>query len=370
MFSATMPRRVQRLAAEALSDPVRITVGTVGAANTDVKQVVHVLTDDDAKIRWIEEQIGSLVDEGDVLMFVARREKADSLARAISSAGSARISALHGDMDQASRSEVVQNLKSGKIHAIIATDIAARGLDIKSVKTVINIDPAKDMDTHIHRVGRCGRAGDREGVAHTLLLPTDIKPAVDLVRCLSASGDDIPQEVLRMAEQDPKWNLHKLRRSSGGGGGGIGGGSAAANAVIGFKRARHEHPLPQHEHQDPWRDTRRETLGQHFRSSFVSAGVRQNATDSKPEILLPKSSQGAVGGMAHSSRGDSSKPQILPPRRPLPPPPVPVSQEPLYNAAPIASASQTARQAEEVARALAKAREIAARLTTQHQGGN
>lgn len=79
--------------------------------------------------------------------------------------------AIHGDMSQHSRAQALKEFSSGRQHILIATDVAARGLDIKSIKNVVNLDAAKDIDTHIHRVGRTGRAGDKEGTAHTLLTP-------------------------------------------------------------------------------------------------------------------------------------------------------------------------------------------------------
>lgn len=337
LFSATMPRRIQKLVAEFLADPVRISIGTVGAANVDVKQEVHVLNDEDAKFQWVLERISAFVDEGDVLLFVSRRDKAESIARNISSLGIARISALHGDMDQASRSKVVEDLKAGNLHVIVATDVAARGLDIKSVKTVINFDPAKDSDTLVHRVGRCGRAGDKEGTAHSLLLPTDIKAAVDVARCLSASGNEVPPEVMKMAEKDPKWKWQRPK--------GIG----INNNIPSFGLQSEKGP-------DPWHSGRQEALGQHFRSSFVSAGVRQDSKSIKAEIILPKRS--SVKVESNSSIRKCEK-EVLPPQQ-IPAPPIPVAEQPMY-----LNSRQEDRQAEEVAKAVAKAREIAARLMAQ-----
>ena len=74
-------------------------------------------------------------------------------------------------MDQHSRALALKEFSTGRQQVLVATDVAARGLDIKSIKNVVNLDAAKDIDTHIHRVGRTGRAGDKEGVAYTLLTP-------------------------------------------------------------------------------------------------------------------------------------------------------------------------------------------------------
>ena len=86
-----------------------------------------------------------------------------------------RAAAIHGDMDQHGRMSVLAAFRAGTHHVLVATDVAARGLDIKSIKSVVNYDAAKDIDTHVHRVGRTGRAGDREGVAHTLVTPREAR---------------------------------------------------------------------------------------------------------------------------------------------------------------------------------------------------
>ena len=91
-----------------------------------------------------------------------------------------RAAAIHGDMDQHSRMAVLHEYKAGKHHVLVATDVAARGLDIKSIKSVINYDAAKEVDTHVHRIGRTGRAGDKEGVAYTLITPYETRFAGDI----------------------------------------------------------------------------------------------------------------------------------------------------------------------------------------------
>lgn len=86
-----------------------------------------------------------------------------------------RCVAIHGDMDQHSRAAALRDFSAGRQHVLVATDVAARGLDIKSIKTVVNLDSARDIDTHVHRVGRTGRAGDKDGTAWTLLDPREAR---------------------------------------------------------------------------------------------------------------------------------------------------------------------------------------------------
>ncbi|CAI5984533.1 unnamed protein product [Closterium sp. NIES-65] len=210
LFSATMPRRIERLARDILTHPVRIAVGEVGAANTDVRQQVVVLAGDDGKVPWLLGELGTRVDEGDVLVFAGTKLRVDAVTAAVAGAGF-KVGALHGDLDQSRRSEVVRQLKKGDLHVVVATDVAARGLDIRSIKTVINLDSARDMDAHVHRVGRTGRAGDTDGVAISVVTGKEARFAGELVGCLVAGGQEVPPELLELAM--------KVRARAGRGGG-------------------------------------------------------------------------------------------------------------------------------------------------------
>nr|GMD77079.1 DEAD-box ATP-dependent RNA helicase 24 [Ipomoea batatas] len=182
LFSATMPRKVEKLAREILSDPVRVTVGEIGMANEDITQVVQVIPSDAEKLSWLLEKLPGLIDDGDVLVFASKKATVDEIESQLVQMGF-KVVALHGDKDQASRMEILQKFKSGIYHVLIATDVAARGLDIKSIKSVVNFDVAKDMDMHVHRIGRTGRAGDKDGTAYTLITQKEARFAGELVVC-------------------------------------------------------------------------------------------------------------------------------------------------------------------------------------------
>ncbi|KAJ1421264.1 P-loop containing nucleoside triphosphate hydrolase protein, partial [Ochromonadaceae sp. CCMP2298] len=141
------------------------------------------------------------------------------------------VDCLHGDRDQAIRMGIMSRQGEGAVTVLVATDIAARGLDVKNVRTVLNYDTARNMDTYVHRIGRTGRLGVQgvtPGTAYTLLTPADGNFAVDLVRHMQmgmeqtqaqgqgqaqAQATPIPADVLQFAMRDPKW-----RRTGGGGG--------------------------------------------------------------------------------------------------------------------------------------------------------
>ena len=169
LFSATMPRRIENLAQQTLHDSrIKISCGKAGEANEDVKQVVHVLQSCHQKIHWLFDHLEHFQNEGQVIVFVSQRAGVEEVVHLLSQKGY-RAAGLHGDMNQHDRIAVLGDFKRQAVHTLVATDVASRGLDIKSVKTVVNLDAAKDLETHIHRIGRTGRAGDKSGTAYTLV---------------------------------------------------------------------------------------------------------------------------------------------------------------------------------------------------------
>eukprot|EP00408_Alexandrium_pacificum_P062407 CAMPEP_0171177072 /NCGR_PEP_ID=MMETSP0790-20130122/12055_1 /TAXON_ID=2925 /ORGANISM="Alexandrium catenella, Strain OF101" /LENGTH=609 /DNA_ID=CAMNT_0011641967 /DNA_START=46 /DNA_END=1875 /DNA_ORIENTATION=- len=164
MFSATFPREVQHMAQDFLQDYVFITVGRVGAAAETVKQHVVYAGDVKQKVRELERAItDNLPKEGLAVIFVETKRAADNLELELYNAGVA-VTAIHGDRTQAQREEALTAFKSGDCPVLVATDVAARGLDIPNVALVVNFDMPKQLDDYVHRIGRTGRAG-RKGVA-------------------------------------------------------------------------------------------------------------------------------------------------------------------------------------------------------------
>ncbi|KAM1166510.1 hypothetical protein PS1_026104 [Malus domestica] len=231
LFSATMPRKVEKLAREILSDPIRVTVGEVGMANEDITQVVHVIPSDDEKLPWLLEKLPGMIDEGDVLVFASKKAAVDEIKSQLAQKGF-KVTALHGDKDQASRMDILQKFKSGIYHVLVATDVAARGLDIKSIKSVVNFDIAKDMDMHVHRIGRTGRAGDKDGTAYTLITQKEARFAGELVNSLVAAGQIVSTELMDLAMKDGRFRSKRDSRKGGGKKGrGRGGGGRGVRGV-------------------------------------------------------------------------------------------------------------------------------------------
>lgn len=103
-------------------------------------------------------------------------------------------------MHQDDRTKVISDFKKSDMSILVATDVAARGLDIPAIKTVVNYDVARDIDTHTHRIGRTGRAGE-SGLAYTLMTPKDKEFAPHLVRNLESADQQVPQELIDLASQ-------------------------------------------------------------------------------------------------------------------------------------------------------------------------
>merc|ERR1719343_1743529 len=164
MFSATFAREVQHMARDFLNDYVFITVGRVGSASELISQHVQYAGELKQKVRALEKAIADhLPKDGLAVVFVETKRAADTLELSLHEAGVA-VTAIHGDRSQQQREEALHAFKSGANPVLVATDVAARGLDIPNVALVVNFDMPKQIDDYVHRIGRTGRAG-RKGVA-------------------------------------------------------------------------------------------------------------------------------------------------------------------------------------------------------------
>jgi ATP-dependent RNA helicase DDX42 len=235
LFSATFQKNIEYLAREILEDPVRVVVGAVGEANTDITQHVKVFGPNDNKWVWLTEGLVGFCSAGSVLIFVTKKANAEMLADNLREHFDPSVLLLHGDMDQSRRNSVIADFKKQKSKMLVATDVAARGLDIPSVRTVVNFDVARDIDTHTHRIGRTGRAGTK-GDAHTLLDRTDSGFAGELVRNLEQANQQVTAELLTFANTNDKFK--KSRRFGGGGGRGRGGGGGGGKGRGGGRGRR------------------------------------------------------------------------------------------------------------------------------------
>lgn len=156
LFSATMPQEIARLAVRFLREPLRVTVGRPTTPPGTIEQRAYSVTPD-RKTEMLLHLLGSADTDG-VLVFVRTKHRADRIARQLSRAG-INAACIHGDRSQVQREAVLNGFRRGAIRVMVATDIAARGLDIRAVTHVINYDLPNCPEDYVHRIGRTARAG-------------------------------------------------------------------------------------------------------------------------------------------------------------------------------------------------------------------
>ncbi|KAI0722844.1 P-loop containing nucleoside triphosphate hydrolase protein [Earliella scabrosa] len=199
LFSATFPRQMDSLARKILRKPLEITVGGRSVVAAEIEQIVEV-RDEDSKFNRLLEILGQTYNEDPecrTLIFVDRQEGADNLLRELMRKGYLCMS-LHGGKDQVDRDSTIADFKSGVVPIVIATSVAARGLDVKQLKLVINYDAPNHMEDYVHRAGRTGRAGNK-GTCVTFITPEQDRYSVDIYRALKASNATVPKELEELA---------------------------------------------------------------------------------------------------------------------------------------------------------------------------
>ncbi|KZO98003.1 P-loop containing nucleoside triphosphate hydrolase protein [Calocera viscosa TUFC12733] len=199
LFSATFPKQMDSLARKILHRPLEITVGGRSVVAPEIEQIVEVRPED-TKFNRLLEILGQTYNEDPdsrTLIFVDRQEAADNLLRELMRKGYLVMS-LHGGKDQVDRDSTIADFKSGVVPVVVATSVAARGLDVKQLKLVINYDAPNHMEDYVHRAGRTGRAGNK-GTCVTFITPEQERYSVDIYRALEASKAKIPEELSAMA---------------------------------------------------------------------------------------------------------------------------------------------------------------------------
>lgn len=202
LFSATFPRNMEALARKTLTKPVEIVVGGKSVVAPEIEQIVEVRNEDMKFVRLLD-LLGNLYsdeanEDSRVLIFVERQESADTLLRELMRKGYPCMS-IHGGKDQVDRDSTIEDFKAGIFPVLIATSVAARGLDVKQLKLVVNYDAPNHLEDYVHRAGRTGRAGNT-GTAVTFLTQDQERYAVDIAKALKQSGHTVPEPVQKMAD--------------------------------------------------------------------------------------------------------------------------------------------------------------------------
>jgi ATP-dependent RNA helicase DDX46/PRP5 len=222
LFSATMPRIMDALAKKTLQSPVEITVGGRSIVAPEITQIVEV-REEKEKFHRLLELLGELYDRDEdarTLIFVDRQEKADDLLKDLMRKGYPCMS-IHGGKDQVDRDSTIDDFKAGVVPILIATSVAARGLDVKQLKLVVNFDAPNHLEDYVHRAGRTGRAGNT-GTAVTFVTEDQEQYSVGIAKALEQSGQPVPERLdeMRKSFRD-KVKSGKSKDSSGFGGKGL-----------------------------------------------------------------------------------------------------------------------------------------------------
>jgi ATP-dependent RNA helicase DeaD len=209
LFSATMPDQIRSLANRFMHDPADIRVRSTGITLKEIKQIV-VETTDRAKqitLRTLVDQYRPFL----AIIFCRTKRRASTLNEALMALGY-ETDELHGDLSQAKREQVMKRFREAKLQLLVATDVAARGLDVEGVTHVFNYDIPHDVESYIHRIGRTGRAGGK-GLAITLVAPKD-RPYLEIIE--KGINQSIEKKRIEVAQESssPAVRDHKEARGS------------------------------------------------------------------------------------------------------------------------------------------------------------
>jgi ATP-dependent RNA helicase RhlE len=206
-FSATLHGEVGRLARSYTTDPGRYEAELQSSTSTiDISHSFVAVTSEtklDTLVKLLE------AEPGLALVFVRTKRGADRLAKRLCTRGT-NAAAMHGDLPQRTRERVLRQFEAGEVRTLVATDVAARGLDLEAVSHVINYDPPDDHTGYVHRVGRTGRAG-RDGAGITLVLP-DEEADVSRVAARLGHGDRFTETGMRVAPPRLVYSSRRSRR--------------------------------------------------------------------------------------------------------------------------------------------------------------
>lgn len=208
LFSATLPSNILKLSHKYLTNPVRISVGSTTAPAAKIKQDTIKLSESD-KYKQLLAQLQER--EGSIIVFVKTKVGAEKMAEKLRALDH-KVDAIHGDLKQSHREKVIRKFRNRQSRIMVATDVAARGLDIPHIEHVINYDLPQCPQDYIHRIGRTARAG-AQGAAVNLVTPQDARKWFDICRLIS------PNDKAAYEEQNSRPVNRNKRKSSGFGGG-------------------------------------------------------------------------------------------------------------------------------------------------------
>ncbi|XP_014604505.1 PREDICTED: ATP-dependent RNA helicase p62-like isoform X1 [Polistes canadensis] len=201
MWSATWPKEVRNLAEEYLTDYTQLNIGSLTlAANHNILQIVDVCQEHEkeSKLGTLLQEIGNVNDDGGkTIIFVETKKKVENITRNIRRYGWPAV-CMHGDKSQQERDYVLREFRNKKGSILVATDVAARGLDVDDVKYVINFDYPSSSEDYIHRIGRTGRS-QSTGTSYAFFTPQNSRQAKDLINVLQEANQIINPKLSELA---------------------------------------------------------------------------------------------------------------------------------------------------------------------------
>ncbi|XP_034704576.1 DEAD-box ATP-dependent RNA helicase 37-like [Vitis riparia] len=219
LFSATFPKEIQRLASDFLANYIFLAVGRVGSSTDLIVQRVEFVQESDKRSHLMDllhaqRENGTHGKQSLTLVFVETKKGADALEHWLCINGFPATS-IHGDRSQQEREHALRLFKSGATPILVATDVAARGLDIPHVAHVVNFDLPNDIDDYVHRIGRTGRAG-KTGLATAFFNENNSSLARGLAELMQESNQEVPAWLSRYAARSSYGGGGRNRRSGGG----------------------------------------------------------------------------------------------------------------------------------------------------------
>jgi superfamily II DNA/RNA helicase len=241
-FSATMPPEITRLTKQFLNDPIRIEASRPATtADTITQYLVRIPTQDHKAKRTA---LRMLIDRDDVkngIVFCNRKSEVDIVSKSLKTHG-LDAAPIHGDLDQQTRMRTLASFRDGSLKLLVASDVAARGLDIPDVSHVFNYDVPSHADDYVHRIGRTGRAG-KSGQTFMLATPGDAKNLDKVLKLIGKVPEEITLDIDWASIKDEPRNSRGGDRGRGGPGGGRGGSSSSSRSG---DRDRRPRPVPVH----------------------------------------------------------------------------------------------------------------------------
>eukprot|EP00931_Biecheleriopsis_adriatica_P088859 TRINITY_DN63093_c0_g1_i1.p1 TRINITY_DN63093_c0_g1~~TRINITY_DN63093_c0_g1_i1.p1 ORF type:complete len:610 (-),score=120.50 TRINITY_DN63093_c0_g1_i1:76-1905(-) len=236
LFTATWPKEVRSLASEFLKRPIHVQTGAQNemTVNKDIAQHVCFCANEQEKAQKLLEILSLLGREDRALIFCEMKRSCEILANDLIHYHGVPACRLHGDMAQYERTSALEAFKNGRRPILCATDVCARGIDVKGVTCVINYDASSSAKDYVHRIGRTGRAGQR-GTAYTLLLQSEEKKAIEIIQVLQRSNVPIPPELEHLAARRSGKGKGKGKGGKGKGGKGGKGGKSSGKGKGGGK---------------------------------------------------------------------------------------------------------------------------------------